>query len=92
MDHLVVRVDLESPFVLSDGFSDPLQFAKGVTSSHSYSQVHLLKTFEVGAFRIEPCSEVFDQADSFIALGNDPIKLVLGEKAGDFVDIDADIV
>ena len=90
--HLIVRVNLESSFILRDGLGDALEFAKGISSSHSHSQVHLLETFEVWSFRVEPTSEVFDQADGLIALRHDPIELVLGEEAGDFVDIDANIV
>jgi len=69
-----------------------LKFTKGITSSNGDSEIHLFESFQVGAFGTEAIFEVLDQADGLVALRDDSIELVLGQKAGDLVDVDADVV
>ena len=92
LDRSIARVDFQSTLIFGNCLSDALKFAEGVTSTDSNSQIHLLKPFSIGSFRIEPILVVLDQSDRFVTFGNNSIKLILGEKTGDFVYIDADVV
>ena len=77
LDCCIARVDFQRALVLCDGLGDPLQLTQRVASAYRHTQVHLFQPLGFGTFGSKPVSEVFDEADSFVALANDAVKLIL---------------
>ena len=46
----------------------------------------------VGALRLEPVFVVLDQADGLVTFGDDSVKFVLRQEAGNLVDVDANVI